>query len=119
MTHKFWKESLRVNTANRNTVSPPQPFPTSHADCGNNEVKGEFGVGVDGQSTNCNDDEIKSKVGEGGNGLSANFGNNEVEGKVKGEVMGKVMGKVGGGGGRPVRDGVCVNRPEVTSQWLR
>ncbi len=91
MTHEFWQGSFSINAANANAVPPPQPFPTSHANCGDNEVEGKVGGGVDGKSANCGNNEIEGKVGGGGNGLSPNCGNNEVKGKVEGKVKGKVV----------------------------
>jgi hypothetical protein len=35
-----------LNAGNKNTVPPPQLFPMSQANGGNNEVKGEVGGGV-------------------------------------------------------------------------
>ncbi len=71
-----------VNTVDAVAVPPPQPFPLSQANGGNNEVKDEVGGGGDGLSgmaltsagptsyVNGGNNEAKGKVGGGGDGLS-------------------------------------------------
>ncbi len=85
-----------INAANTNAVPPPQPFPMSQANSGDNEVKGKVGGGGDGLS--------RMALVSGGPTSHVNGGNNEIEGKVRGE------------GGWPVQDGVGIGRPYLTLQ---
>jgi hypothetical protein len=65
-----------LNAANKNTVPPPQLFPMSQANGGNNEVKGEVERGGGGLSG--------MALATAGPTSHVNGGNNEVEGEVRG-----------------------------------